>query len=126
MNTHIANMAYCHPSALPDAKWKQMGRLYLCEGENIFIRLSGWRQGEFVAKPFSNIESPPFIRGDIVARIKDFDPTTNKPFTQWCGFIYSDDNQNGDPIYRGRLEIMPYTQASKSTIWGVLLFVELN
>jgi len=74
------------------------------DGNTGFVRLTGFRYGQFAAKPYDNVE-PVFIRGDIVA----YGPVQDdmQRIEQWCGFIYTETKQD-ESIYIGRLEVDPW------------------
>lgn len=108
----IANIAFAKPSLDPlKPEYKSFGAIWYDKDKHrASILLKGFRQGQFVAKPFNNVNDAPYLEGDIVYATGDYVSGTSEKEYMWCGWIWTCSDQRGH-VYNGVLEISPFPVA---------------
>jgi len=103
----IANIAY-ERAKIGEPQYKPFGKVwYDSDQHKCSILLNGWRQGQSIAKPYSKVTNAPYINGDISIFSGEYEDNglTKKKYL-WCGFIWTESNQQG-VVYQIILEIDP-------------------
>lgn len=99
--TTIARINWCKPDYILSGKndWLQCGYLQ-SNGQGEFkIRMNAYRQGAvLIARPYPNV-SAEFIQGDLVV---------TRAAEPWVvGYIYTEENENAEPYYAIRFDLVP-------------------
>jgi hypothetical protein len=106
----IASIAYKELGCAEEHAWKKYGKLWYDSKENrASILLHGFRFGSFVAKPYANVKTPPYLCGEIVVWTGEYaDTSTAIPKKRYMhvGHIQSCNNEKGTTYY-GELRIDP-------------------
>lgn len=99
----------CYARNKTPVEYKKFGSLWYDEKRHsACLFLQGFRYGQFMAKPYKEIENPPFLDGEIQVWTKVYGGTSgaSKEYL-WCGWVWTCSNQEGC-IYNGILEIDPW------------------
>lgn len=103
----IANIAYARAKPIPENR--SFGSLWYDKASHhAAVLLKGFRLGQFFAKPFNNVDNPPYLEGDIVIATGDFKEgvTTEKDYLP-LGWIWTCSDQRG-VMYNGVFELDPW------------------
>lgn len=110
----LGRLTYERPGefADKDRKYKSDGFMYYDPAAHrAAICKYGMRTGFFSVRPYENIDDPPFLSGDLIARL----PARESPgggITHerlWCGFVASDQDASGNVVYSVIIENLPLT-----------------
>jgi len=107
---YIASMAWKKPDALEGKEFKKFGRIwYDADKHSASLFLTGFRHGNFIAKPYENIKDPPFLSGDVVIWTGEYNKINgvDKKAYMWIGYIGTSTGGSGEVKYYGQLEIDP-------------------
>lgn len=102
----IAGITYAR-QALSD-KYKTLGKLwYDPEEHRCSLLMHGFRMGQCFAKPYDNVENPPYLKGDINILTGEYEKggILKKEYL-WCGFMFTESDQRG-AIYQIIFEVDP-------------------
>jgi hypothetical protein len=95
-------------------RWKRIGRLlYDFEKQRACIFLYAFTFGTVFSKPKQDVETPPFIQGDILYPVES---TVSESASAHIGFVTTTEQKEG-MVYVIRLEAMPVASRHESGIW---------
>jgi hypothetical protein len=92
--------------------WKRFGKLmYNAQDHRASLLLHGFHAGQFLARPYDHVTSPPYLSGDIYVWTGDYDERSGAPKKRYMtiGFINTatGDGDGSDLAYTGVLYIDP-------------------
>jgi hypothetical protein len=118
MSGIIASLAWKRQTASV-VEWKKIGAIwYLDRDIRCGLLMNGFRQGIFSARPKRDLENPPFLRGDVIYKIKGQRDDDDSKVYVWLGFMWTEQFDNGDTIYGVSLEVIPpFTVGERGSVF---------
>jgi len=86
-------------------EYKRFGAIWFdAKAHRCSLLLDGIRLGRFFGKPHKHVKAP-YLKGDIMVCTGQHSELPKREYL-WCGWIYTDSNQDG-VIYNGVIEVDP-------------------